>query len=290
LLAEAGSGKTEEMKEQARQRAAAGQFAFYSTAEDVGTDGLEGSLRAADKAGLASWRAVTENAWFFIDSADDAKRAGIRLEKVVRRIADGIVGRERRAHIVLSCRVTDWQYRRDLRLIAETLPIPNEDKTPPTPPVGAGQLLIDTLPRRRQPAAETQPAEEPLVVLLAPLDAGRVRLFAVGKGIPDVDAFLGQIEDANLWRFARRPLDLDWLVSFWQEHRRLGSLEEMLEQSLAARVTEPDPDRARRNPSTKVVPCATSKGSAQRLSSVGRRRSAFLMPSWYSPTRSNRSI
>jgi hypothetical protein len=54
LLAEGGSGKTEEMKEQARQRVAAGQFAFYSTAEDVGTDGLEGSLRSADKAALAS--------------------------------------------------------------------------------------------------------------------------------------------------------------------------------------------------------------------------------------------
>jgi len=248
LLAEAGSGKTEEMKEQARQRVAAGQFAFYSTAEDVGTDGLEGSLRSADKAGLDTWRTVAEDAWFFIDAADDAKRVGIRLEKVVGRIADGIEGRERRAHIVLSCRVTDWQYRRDLRLIAEALLIPNEDKAPPTPLVGPEQLLIDPLRRRRQPAAETQPPEEPLVVLLAPLDVSRVRLFAVGKCIPDVDAFLGQIEDANLWRFAQRPLDLDWLVGFWQEHRRLGSLKEMLEQSLVARVTEPDPDRARRNP------------------------------------------
>lgn len=74
-----------------------------------------------------------------------------------------------------------------------------------------------------------------------------MRLFAVAKGIPDVDAFLGQINDANLWRFARRPLDLDWLVSFWQTYRRLGSLAEMLQHSLAARVSEPDPDRARRS-------------------------------------------
>jgi hypothetical protein len=248
LLAEAGSGKTEEMKEQARQRVAAGQFAFYSTVEDVGTDGLEGSLRSVDKARLASWRASTENAWFFIDSADDAKRAGVRLEKVVRRIADGIEGRERRAHIILSCRVTDWQFRRDLRLLIETLPKPKDETAPsPTPPIGASQLLIDTLRRRRQPAAAMQQTEEPFVVLLAPLDADRVRLFALGKGIPDVDAFFAQIDDANLWRFARRPLDLDWLVSFWQTYRRLGSLTEMLEHSLAARVREPDPDRARRS-------------------------------------------
>jgi hypothetical protein len=247
LLAEAGSGKTEEMKEQARQRVAAGQFAFYSTVEDVGTDGLEGSLRSVDKARVASWRTSTDDAWFFVDSVDDAKRAGVRVEKVLRRIADGIEGQERRAHIILSCRVTDWQFRRDLRLLTEVLPIPEDNRAPPTPPIDPNQLLIDTLRHRRQPAAATQDAEKPLVVLLAPLDADRVRLFAVAKGTPDVDTFFGQIDDANLWRLARRPLDLDWLVSFWQTYRRLGSLAEMLEHSLAARVSEPDPDRARRS-------------------------------------------
>jgi hypothetical protein len=42
LLAEAGSGKTEEMREQARVRTATGQFAVYATVEDVDRDGLEG--------------------------------------------------------------------------------------------------------------------------------------------------------------------------------------------------------------------------------------------------------
>lgn len=135
LLAEAGSGKTEEMKEQARQRVAAGQFAFYSAVEDVGTDGLEGSLRSVDKARLASWRASTDAAWFFIDSADEAKRAGVRVERVLRRIADGIEGLERRAHIILSCRVTDWQFRRDFKLLVEALPIPEDDAALPASPI-----------------------------------------------------------------------------------------------------------------------------------------------------------
>ena len=47
LLAEAGSGKTAEMREQARLRVAAGQFAFFATVEDVANDGLEGALRLA---------------------------------------------------------------------------------------------------------------------------------------------------------------------------------------------------------------------------------------------------
>jgi hypothetical protein len=30
------------------------------------------------------------------------------LDRAIRRIAEGIVGGERRAHVALSCRVTDW--------------------------------------------------------------------------------------------------------------------------------------------------------------------------------------
>jgi hypothetical protein len=41
ILAEAGAGKTAEMREQARWRIEAGQFAFFATVEDVAADGLE---------------------------------------------------------------------------------------------------------------------------------------------------------------------------------------------------------------------------------------------------------
>jgi hypothetical protein len=70
---------------------------------------------------------------------------------------------------------------------------------------------------------------------MAPLDPDRVRLFAAAKGAPNLDAFLEQIEAANLWRFPLRPLDLDWLVEFWESRGRLGSLAEMLENSLGSR-------------------------------------------------------
>jgi hypothetical protein len=53
------------------------------------------------------------------------------------------------------------------------------------------------------------------------------------------------VDDNAKPRFARRPLDLDWLVEFWQSNGRLGSLEEMLESSLTARVRETNLDRAR---------------------------------------------
>src|SRR6266568_3442760 len=113
-------------------------------------------------------------------------------------------------------------------------------------PRGGGQgacSAVRPLQRLGEPARATERA---LVVLMRPLDTERVRAFAKGKGVPNLDAFMAEVESGNLWRFARRPLDLDWLVQFWASHGRLGSLAEMLETSLTERLREPD--RARRDP------------------------------------------
>jgi hypothetical protein len=243
ILAEAGSGKSTEMREQARLRTAAGQFAVYATVEDVGRDNLDSALGPADRVRLRTWRESQDRGWFFVDSVDEAKLSGVRLERAIRRLADGITGAERRAHVVLSGRLTDWQFRRDLGRLNEGLPVPKDPLLPPPPT--ADQLLVSTLRHQRQkPAAEETSTEHALVVLMQPLDPERVRLFATAKGAPNLNAFLARIEVANLWGFAERPLDLDWLVEFWERHGRLGSLEEMLENSLSKRIGVTDPDRA----------------------------------------------
>jgi hypothetical protein len=243
ILAEAGSGKTVEMREQARRRTEAGQFAFYATLEDVGQDCLDSALGPRDRARLVSWRGTfDESAWFFVDSVDEAKLSGIRLEKALRRIADGIAGGERRAHVILSGRLTDWEFRRDLGRLNEDLAVPKDPVLPP--PLTEEQVLTSAL-RHRRPKPSAVPTENPLVVLMVPLDPDRVRVFAAANGAQNLDAFLAQIAAANLWRFARRPLDLDWLVEFWRSSGRLGSLAEMLENSLKARLRETNLDRAR---------------------------------------------
>lgn len=61
ILAEAGSGKTEEMREQARLVAADGKFAVFATVEDVDHDGLDGALGAANRARLDAWRGAKED-------------------------------------------------------------------------------------------------------------------------------------------------------------------------------------------------------------------------------------
>jgi hypothetical protein len=241
FLAEAGSGKTTEMNARAHERAAAGHHAFYATVEDVGRQGLEATLRSADRAALAVWHSSDKEGWFFIDSLDEAKQSGLQLRAALRTVAEAIAGAERRAHIVLSGRYTDWQFRRDLIHFKEELAIPADEALPPPPT--PDELVISTIhSERREPPP---PPEDAIVVVLTGLDEDRVRRFATGKSIQNLDAFIAQIGTANLWQFARRPLDLDWLVQFWHSHKRLGSLAEMLNICIAERLQESNLDRAR---------------------------------------------
>jgi hypothetical protein len=112
----------------------------------VGREGLELSLDGSvgrDRAALAAWRSSEEPAWLFVDSIDEAKLDNVRLERVLARLAEAIVGAEARAHIVLAGRHTDWEFRRDLKRLEDALtgPIISKTLAPPSP----AELLVRTI-------------------------------------------------------------------------------------------------------------------------------------------------
>lgn len=234
VLAEAGSGKSTELKERWRNAVERGQYAFHASVEDVGREGLERALPFDSRAKLAGWRKSNDEAWFFIDSVDEAKSTGIRLEKVFRNLAEGIESAEERSHIVLSGRVTDWEFRRDLESVTRWLPLSSASP----PQVTGEEELIKILRQVGRRNGKAPAPELPFVALMASLDRDRIQKFAEGKAVPNVGSFLAAIEAGNLWHFSRRPLDLDWIVRFWQTEGRLGSLEEMVGQSIAERLKE----------------------------------------------------
>ena len=94
ILAEAGSGKSEELKEQAACKIAAAEFAFYATVQDVGRKGLKEALHPRDRGKLDEWQKANSPGWFFIDSVDEAKFDGVRLDQACRELASAIHGAE----------------------------------------------------------------------------------------------------------------------------------------------------------------------------------------------------
>src|SRR5258706_3957646 len=114
ILAEAGAGKSTEMQARARLLREDDRYAFNVTVQDIGKHGLRGALDPATPRAFDAWRLSDKNAWFFVDSVDEGKLDSIQLNSALRSVSHGIDGAERRAHIILSSRYTDWDFKTDL--------------------------------------------------------------------------------------------------------------------------------------------------------------------------------
>lgn len=242
VLAEAGSGKSQEFEHQRDALIAGGHLAVLASVSEVARRGLTKALASADRARLDEWHGnSTATCWFFIDSVDEAKDQGQYFDDAARELADAIAGREERARLVISSRFTDWDAAADRQTMEKHLLLP-ESAPPPAP---AFEEEVKATLRNDTKVEEEEPSEPLQVLRMVSLDRDRVRLFAEGCGIADADRLLDAIEDNDLWRFAARPLDLSWMARFWLNHDRLGTLREMLEESLAARLIDPDTKRRR---------------------------------------------
>ena len=241
LLSEAGSGKTTEFKQQKRRLSVAGKDCFLVTLRSIGRLGFERALREQGWARFQAWRDSGEPAWLFLDSFDEAKQAEYRLVDVLQDVASAIDGVEGRVHIILSGRYSDWEFKHDLENLLECVPLPPPDR--PVDTQSPNEALISVLNREKpEPLPEPEP---PLIVVMAGMDKTRVEKFAKEKGVENAEKFLVELEGKNLWRLARRPIDLGWLVDYWRKNNKFGSFSSMLEASILERLKEPDTDRAR---------------------------------------------
>jgi hypothetical protein len=244
ILAEAGSGKSTELREQAKRLVSAGHACFITTLQRIGQKGsLEGALGKIDWRRFVEWKATGDPCWLLLDSVDEAKRADFSLFDILSDVADAIEGINGRVHLVLSGRVSDWEFKRDLATLLERIPIPPPDEK--LEPVTPDQALIAAV--NREKPKDPEPVELPLVVAMAALDPARVEIFARAKGTTNVDRMLAELEKQHLWSFARRPTDLDWLVGFWQARGMFGTLQEMLDLSVSERLKETNISRARKD-------------------------------------------
>ena len=166
-----------------------GRAAFFIRIEDI-EDDFEIAFEVGSANAFESWLNAHEEAWFFLDSIDEARLKDPRtFEKAIKRFAARIKPAFQRAHVFISSRLYAWRAHSGQDLVEQHLPF----KKP---------QLQDTA------AGEPDEQESALCVYqLDPLSEKDIRLFARYRNTPEIDRLIVELQRANLMSMAERPFD-----------------------------------------------------------------------------------
>lgn len=220
VLAEAGAGKTIEFRERASLMKSKGGYAFFIRIEDIDRHFYE-SFEVGDEEAFDSWLDSDEEAWFFLDSVDEALLASPRaFEKSIRCFAKAIKRGQLRAHIYISSRPYSWRVKTDQELMDEVLPLKGSDYQ-------EGSNSND----EKSPSALK-------VYSLRPLDREKIAAYCQEKGVKDTDQLLDEVERIDLWSLAERPFDLDTIIDKWKDDKSLDGRLELIQHNIDLRLKE----------------------------------------------------
>lgn len=248
LLAEAYSGKTEEFRHQCETLQADGKPAFFLRIEDL-DQGTEQALDRESTERFRAWLAAPGEAWFFLDSVDEARLNRKNFETALRRFAKDIGDATERAHIYVSCRVTDWRGADDRALFLRYLPAWKSPETDPAAPAGKLSGLLGPIfdkeerAQRRAPNQNEENLEGLTVVQLVPLSTEQFSELAKAAAVKDIDAFTAAINKQGLSTLTERPGDLLDLADYWNANGNFGAFAKMVEHGVLRKLAEPNPHR-----------------------------------------------
>ncbi len=242
LLAEAGVGKTVETRHRVEKLRENGEVAFWCTIEDLADGGLAKSLDTHDdESRLSKWLTDGNIGYFFLDSVDEARLVRKSFERALRNFSKAIAPALQRVHVVITCRVSDWQANADAATVMRYLPLPAIAESRSDLPDKFEDFDLDSV------ATKDDAQQDSLSVYqMAPLSSDQITKFASAIGTPETSTFLAAIDDADAWAFARRPLDLLNLAAYWSENRKLGTLTELIEFDVNAKLSEDNPRHKKR--------------------------------------------
>jgi hypothetical protein len=267
LLAEAASGKTEEFRHKCDVLRVAGSPAFFLRIEELADQGTETALDAESAQLFEAWLAGSGEAWFFLDSVDEARLNRKSFDTALRRFAKDIGDGRERAHVYVSCRVTDWNGAEDRATYSRYLPAWKKPVIAPVAKPDDYSALLDPLFEKNDSSTAAKPDEsedslnELVVVQLVPLSTDQYRTLATAAGVTDADQFVEAITKHGLEALTERPGDLLDLANYWQGNARFGSFAEMLEHGIARKLSERDPHR----PDNETISPEDAREGAERL-------------------------
>jgi hypothetical protein len=257
ILAEAGSGKTFELREKAGALTAAGTPAFYLTVNDVAAKGVATALGVADGVRFGAWLAGTGEGVIFLDSVDEARINGQSFTSALKALEAALPNAQQRVTIVVSCRVSDWRSLEDRSEFATIFggpPPPSGEPSPPSPAGPNDAALLGPIfesPKKQQgdDGDEDIPQDfNPFIVALAPLTLGQAKRLAEWDGVPDPDKFIAAVRAADAEDLANRPQDLLALTAYWKDKKAIGSKRELLDWAVHHRLRETNIDLGDKDP------------------------------------------
>ena len=122
VLAEPGMGKTFEARERAKNMRARGRQAFFIRIEKIDAT-FDEAFEVGTSEDFTTWLGSTGEAWFFLDSVDEAQLETSRaFEDAIKVFGDRIYQARERAHVTITSRDDAWEALSDLNLVTQYLP------------------------------------------------------------------------------------------------------------------------------------------------------------------------
>lgn len=261
VLAEAGTGKTEEFRETARRLRREGKAAFFCAIEELVSEGIERAFDVGTFSEFNAWLETNESGWFFLDSVDEARLVSHdHFKRALKRISLSLDSATQRAFIYISGRGSDWNAISDLALIEEYLPTPKSDEESLKSSESATPEQLDNSANNEE-ADATGPIK---IFRLSPLSQEQITLFSSHHGVIQPQCFIEAVERADAGIFAERPRDLIDLVEYWKQFGKIASLEEMTEFNIQQKLTETNPAHIKWNP----LPALKARAGAETIAAA----------------------
>lgn len=239
VLADAGSGKTVEMESQAQRLREKGSQAFFLRIEEISADFTQ-SFGVGTDADFSEWLNGAEDAWFFLDSVDEARLESPKaFENAIRQFASKIKEATHRAHIYISSRPYAWRPKSDPDMVKRHLHLEKKNQTPNKETDDSAE----TSANQNDSATQRTNEDELTIYWLCPLSKDDIRFFLAKRGVTDIENMLQAIERADLWSMAERPFDLDDLISTWREGNPFTNRLGVLRKGIQRRLREIDQNR-----------------------------------------------